>query len=122
MVKKPDPKVPLAMNEDERKLVLEDLEYIDNDYASVIRATPTDQPVRFSVSEWEGLGACIATEANDARDKRLKKELDRLYVRIRSLLKDDKPPTMLKLYRDEEEQIPEDDVKLPGKDVPNDQD
>ena len=98
-MKKPDPKVPLALTEAERKLILEDLVYIEDDYASVIRATPTNHPVRFAVEDWEGLGGLIASEANHARDKRLKKEMDRLHARIRSLLDDDKPPTALKIYR-----------------------
>ena len=55
-MKKPDPKVPLALSEAERKLIVEDLEYIEDDYASAIRATPTDQPVRFALEDWKGLG------------------------------------------------------------------
>ena len=39
IVKKPDQKVPLALTEDERKLILEDLVYVEDDYAAVIRAT-----------------------------------------------------------------------------------
>ncbi len=98
-MKKPDPKVPLALTEPERSLILEDLVYIEDNYASVIRATPTDQPVRFTVEDWTSLGGCIAAEANHARDKRLKKELDCFHARIRSLLEDGKLPTMLKIYR-----------------------
>jgi hypothetical protein len=98
---KPDPKVPLALTEAERKLIVEDLEYFEDIYASVIRATPTDQPVRFTVEDWTSLADCITAEANQARDKRLKKELDRLHARILDLL--DKPPTTLKIYRGEDE-------------------
>ena len=102
-MKKPDPKVPLALTDAERKLIVEDLEYIEDDYASVIRATPTDQPVRFALDDWKGLGDYIAAEAKQARDKRLKKELDRLYARICGLLEYDQPPTTLKIYRGEDE-------------------
>ena len=98
-MKKSDPKVPLALTEAERKLIVEDLEYVEDNYASVIRGTPADQPVRFTVDDWKGLGDWIAAEANQGRDKRLKKELDRLHARIRNLLEDDKPPTTLKIYR-----------------------
>jgi len=98
-VKKPEQKVPLALTEAERKLILDDLMYFEEQYASVIRATPTDQPVRFALDDWKNLIGCIAAEANQARDKRLKKELDRLHARIRSLLEDDKPLTTLKIYR-----------------------
>ena len=96
---KSDPKVPLALTEAERKLIVEDLVYVEDHYASVIRATPSDQPVRFTVEDWTSLVGCIAAAANQARDKRLKKELDRLHARIRNLLEDDKPPTTLKIYR-----------------------
>ena len=113
--------MPLALTEAERKLILEDLVYVEDNYASVIRATPTDQPVRFALDDWKSLGGCIAAEANHARDKRLKKELDRLHARIRSLLEDDKPPTALKIYRGEEESS-KDAVKLSGQDISNDED
>jgi len=106
-VKKPE-QVPLALTEAERNLILEDLVYIEEDYASVIRATPTNKPVRFALDDWKSLIGCIATEATQARDKRLKKELDRLHARIRSLLEDDKPPTALKIYRGGDEEVPED--------------
>jgi hypothetical protein len=100
---KPDGKVPLTLTEAERNLILEDLVYVEDDHASVIRTTPMDQPVRLALDDWKGLGGCIATEANHARDKRLKRELDRLHARIRSLLEDDEPPTSLKIYRGEDE-------------------
>ena len=100
---KPKAKAPLALSEAERKLIVEDLEYVEVDYASVIRATPSDQPVRFTLDDWKGLGDWIAAEANQARDKRLKKELDRLHARILSLLEDDQLPTKLKIYRSGDE-------------------
>jgi hypothetical protein len=100
---KPTLKVAIALAEDERQLVLEDLVYVEEGHAAVIRATPTNQPVRLALHEWKGLIGCIAAEANHARDKRLKKELNRLHARIRSLLEDDTPPTALKIYRGDEE-------------------
>ena len=99
MAKKPDPKVPLVLTEAERKLILEDLLYSEDDSAAVIRATPSDQPVRLTVEDWTSLGCQIVAEARNTRDRRLKKELDQLQARIRSLLEDDKPPTTLKIYR-----------------------
>ncbi len=115
-MKKPEQKVPLALTEAERKLILDDLVYFEEQYASVIRATPTDQPVRFALDDWRSLIGYIAAEANQARDKRLKKELDRLHARIRSLLEDDKPLTELKIYRGEEQ-----DLKRPRKDKADDE-
>ncbi len=102
-MKKPDQKVPLALTEAERNLIIEDLVYAEENYASVIRSTPLDQPVRFTLDDWEVLGYYIAGEANQARDKRLRKELNRLHARIRSFLEDDKPPTSLRIYRDGDE-------------------
>jgi DNA replication initiation complex subunit (GINS family) len=103
IVKKPQKKVPLALTEAERKLIVEDLEYVEDNYASVIRATPADQPVRFTLDDWKGLGDWIAAEVSHARDKRLKRELDRLYAKILNFLEADKPPTKLKIYRSGDE-------------------
>ncbi len=41
---KPALKVPLSLAEAERQLILDDLVYIEEGYASVIRATPTNSP------------------------------------------------------------------------------
>jgi hypothetical protein len=122
MIKKHERKVPLALTENERKLILEDLEYIEGDYASVIRATPSDEPVRLTLEDWTGLGDWITAETSQARDRRLKKELNRLDARIRGLLEDRTSPTTLKIYRGEEEQVREDTVKLPEKGGANDED
>ncbi len=117
-MKKPEEKAPLALTEAERTLILEDLVYVEDHYASVIRATPSNQPVRLALDDWKSLGGCIAAEANHARDKRMKKEMDRLRARIRTLLEDDKPPTSLKIYRGGEEQGSE---RLPEKDASDDE-
>ena len=85
-MKKPDENVPLALTEAERNLILEDLLYTEDACASVIRATPSDQPVRFALDDWNYLDGCITAEAKDTRDRWLKKELDRLHARIRRLL------------------------------------
>ena len=98
-MKKPDPMVPLALTEAERKLILEDILCTEDACASVIRATPSDQPVRFALDNWKYLDGCITAEARDTKDRWLKKELDRLQARIRRLLEDDKSPTALRIYR-----------------------
>lgn len=64
-----DPRVPLAMSKAERKLILESLTYLDGEYAEGIRSTPMDDPVRFTLDEWEGLSGCIAAEANHTRNR-----------------------------------------------------
>ena len=103
-MKKTDQMLPLALTEGERKLILEDTMYIGEEYTAVIRATPTGQPVRFTLDEWKGLNGCIVAEANHVRDKRSERELDLLYEKINDLL--DKSPAnlpSLKIYRGEDE-------------------
>jgi hypothetical protein len=120
-VKKPQEKVPLVLTKAERKLFLEDLLSTEDACASVIRATPSRQPVQFALDEWKYLDDYIAAEARDTRDRWLKKELARLQARIRRLLEGDKPPTALKIYRGGDEQVSEDAVNLPRKDKSNDE-
>jgi len=48
----------------ERKLLLDDLMCLDDAYAEVIKDTPADQPVEFTLDDWDGLGGFIAAEAN----------------------------------------------------------
>jgi len=111
---KPDGTVPLTLTEAERRLILEDLMYVEDQYTNVIRATAKDRPVKFTLDDWEGLGGCIAAEADHARDKRLKKELDRLIAKIEALFDqhpDDLPA--LKIYRGEEDHVPGDTDEKP---------
>lgn len=106
------PKVPLTMSKAERKLILESLTYLDSEYAEGIRSTPMDEPVRFTLDNWEGLSGCIAAEANHTRNKVLGRKLERLLDRIDGLLESGDAPTTLKVYRGEEDQPPQDAVKL----------
>ena len=68
---KPGAKVGLKLTAAQRKLVLDDLMVLDESYAQAIRETPTDQPVQFSLDEWEDFGGYIAAEANHTEDKKL---------------------------------------------------
>ena len=101
----PDQKMPLGLTETERKLILDDLMYVDDQYTSIVRTTPMDQPVSFSLGGWQGLLGCIAAEASQARDKRFKKELDRLCEKINGLLeKSPNDAPSLKIYRGHDEE------------------
>jgi len=105
---KPDQEVPLVLSEAERKLILDDLIYAKQEHTEVIRATAAEKPVEFTLNSWEGLGDCIAIEANSTRDRRLKRSLDRLFAKINALQNrsPDRVPDRvpdLKIYRGEED-------------------
>lgn len=99
-----DQKLPLALTEAERKLILNGVTHIEDEYTSAIRATATETPVEFTWNNWERLAGCIAVEANSTRDRRLKRSLERLFARITKLL-DECPDHVpdLKIYRGEED-------------------
>jgi hypothetical protein len=81
-----DDAVPLALTAAERKLILDDLLYLEKEYEQVVRETPANEPLRFTLDDWEGLGGCIAAEANHTDDPKLKRKLDRLFAKINKLL------------------------------------
>ena len=82
----PGEKVGLKLTAAERKLILDDLLYLEKEYEQVVRETPANEPVRFTLDDWEGLGGCIAAEANHTDDPKLKRKLDRLFAKINKLL------------------------------------
>jgi hypothetical protein len=102
---KPGSEVGLKLTEAERQLLL-DLTCLDDNYAQVIKGTPPDQPVQFTLDEWEDFGDYIAAEANHAEDRRQEKRLDALFSKIRNLLDtqvEEQPPVALKVHRPEED-------------------
>lgn len=93
----PDDAFPLALTAAERKLILDDLLYLEKEYEQVVRKTPANEPVRFTLDDWEGLGGCIAAEANHTDDPTLRRKLDRLLTKINKLLDqhpDDRGPEL----------------------------
>ena len=78
-------KVGLKLTAAERKLIL-DLTCLDDNYAQVIRDTPTSQPVEFALDDWEDFGGYVAAEANHTEDKKLGKKLDAIFDKIQKIL------------------------------------
>jgi hypothetical protein len=83
---KPGTKVGLKLTAAERRLILDDLLRLDDNYAKVIRETPPNQPIQFTLDEWEDFGGCIAAEANHADDKNLGKKRDAIFNKVQKVL------------------------------------
>ena len=84
----PDEKVPLELNERERELILEHT-FADEQLTNRLRVVPRkgERPVfRFTLDDLDELGGFVAAEANHTKDKRMRKELDRLFDRIQTTL------------------------------------
>lgn len=85
---RPDKKVPLELNDRERELILEHT-FADEELTNPLRVVPKagEPPIfRFTLDDWEELAGCVAAEANHTKDKKLGKELDRLFGRIEAVL------------------------------------
>jgi hypothetical protein len=91
----PGTKIGLKLTAIERKLILNDLIALDDNYANAIRNTPADQPVQFTLDDWDDLGGYIAAEANHTEDRKLEKKLDAIFDKIQKILEthtDEEPP------------------------------
>ena len=96
----PDEKVGLKITAAERNLLCEDVTFLDDEYPDAIRQTPADQPVKFTLADWDDLGGYIAAEANHTEDRRLKKKLDAIFDKIQEILDtytDEEPPKTVKI-------------------------
>lgn len=85
---KPDEKVPLELNGRERELILEHT-FADDELTNRLRVVPKkgQRPIfRFTLDDLDELGGYVAAEANHTKDKKLRKELDRLFDRIQTTL------------------------------------
>ena len=60
----------LKLTAAERKLVLEDLMCLDEDYVKTIRETPNGKPVMMTLDDLDDFGGYIAAEANHCDDKK----------------------------------------------------
>ena len=67
---RPGDKVPLKLTVTERKLVLEELMCLDEDYEQVIQGTPTGKPVMMTLDDLDDFGGYIAAEANHCDNKK----------------------------------------------------
>ena len=96
----PGTKIGLKLTAAERKLILDDLMCLDDSYAEVIKATPADQPVEFTLDDWDGLGGFIAAEANHTQDRKAGKKLDAIFNKVQKILDtytDEEPLKTLKI-------------------------
>lgn len=84
----PDSTLPLELNERERELILEH-SFASEDLTRRLRlvSQPGKRPVyRYTLGELDELGGYVASEANHAKQSKLKKEWDRLFDRITAIL------------------------------------
>ena len=79
-------KVGFRLTKAERKLVLEGATGIPEDIEQTIRSTSANQPIMLTLDDWDELAGHIASEANDADDKKLQKKLDTILLKIHDLL------------------------------------
>jgi hypothetical protein len=98
----PDGKVGLNFTADERKLILDEVMHLDEDYEEIIRTTPATEPIRLTLDEWDDLGGFIAAEANHAFKKKHQRKLDAIFSRIEKLLSSHSDHD-LKIFRPQEE-------------------
>lgn len=82
----PGETVPLKLTAAERKLVLEDLMCLDEEYNQIIRSTPAGKPVMMSLDGLEDFGGYIAAEANHCDDNSKQTKLDAVFQKIQDLL------------------------------------
>jgi hypothetical protein len=82
---KPDEKVGLNLTAAERKIILNDVEFLDDDYEQALRETPADQAIEFTLGDWDYLGGEISSEAKRAGGQK-RKRLNGIFARIEELL------------------------------------
>jgi hypothetical protein len=97
---RPGEKVPLKLSNRECKLILEHT-FADDDLTAPLRVVPASSKTSvycFMLDDLEELMGYVAAEANHAKDKKLQRELDRLFERMQAVLES---------YTDEEDRTTE---------------
>ena len=113
----PGTKIGLKLTATERKLILDDLMCLDDNYAQVIRDTPADQPVQFTLDDWDDFGGYIAAEANHTEDRKLGKKLDAIFNKVQKILDthtDEEPLKTLKIEDARKAKHPQEGVRWRG--------
>jgi len=82
----PDEKVGLNLTVAERKALLKNVDFLDDDYEKALRETPADQALEFTLGDWDYLGGELQAEAEAADDPKRKKRLNGIFARIEKLL------------------------------------
>ena len=96
----PGEKVPIKLTAAERKMALEDLMCLDEDYEQIIQDTPTGKPVMMTLDDLDDFGGYIAAESNHCDDKKKQKKLDAIFQKVQDLLEkytDDDPQQTFKI-------------------------
>jgi len=104
----PDEKVPLKLTATERKLVLEDLMCLDQEYEQIIRDTPSGKPMILTLDDLEDFSGYIAAEANHCDDRKMQKKLDTVLEKIQSVMDkytDEEPPQTLNIEDARKEKV-----------------
>jgi len=84
----PGQTVPLKLSKRERELILEHT-LADDELTAPLRVAPTANQASvysFTLDDLEELAGYVAAEANHAQDKKLQKQLDRLFTRMETAL------------------------------------
>ena len=84
----------------EWKVILDNVMCLDDNYAQIISDTPVEQPVQFTLDEWDDFSGYIAAAVNHTEDKKLAKKLDALFNKVQTLLDthtDKEPPKIVKI-------------------------
>lgn len=82
----PNEQLPLKLTAAERKLILDELLFIDQEFEAMIQGTPAGQPVMMSPDDLEDFGGYVAAEANHCDDPKKQKKLDGIFVKVQALL------------------------------------
>ena len=85
---RPGQEVPLELSDRERELILEHALADESLHGRLrVALTPNQRAVfHFTLDELDDLAGCVAAEANHAKDKKLRKEWDRIFARISDVL------------------------------------
>jgi len=85
---RPDQELPLELSDRERELILQHA-LADEALIGRLRVAPTPNQravFHFTLDDLDDLAGCVAAEANHAKDKKLRKEWDRIFARISDVL------------------------------------
>ena len=80
--------MPLQLSDRERELILEHA-FADEALLGRLRVAPASNQravFHFTLDDLDDLAGCVAAEANHAKDKKLRKEWDRVFARIGDVL------------------------------------
>jgi len=82
----PGEKVGLKLTQAERKLVLNGLLCLDQQYEELVRTTPTSKPVMMTLDGLDDFCGYVAAEANHCDEKKKQKKLHGIFEKTQRLL------------------------------------